>query len=106
MDGESVYADRHGLGRDDGELLAVGAVFVESVDHFAADGTRSRAFELDDLLCFRGIYVQRPELTSTVTEKDYQVVGFTPLDFLWNYGNELLHVQTYTAVYTDKYKCK
>lgn len=82
MDGESVYADRDGLGGDDGELLAVRAVFVESVDHFAADGARPRAFELDDLLGFGGIYVQRPELTPTVAEKDYQVVGFAPLDFL------------------------
>lgn len=84
MDGESIYADRDRLGGDDVELLAVGAVFVESVDHFAADGAWPRAFELDNLLCFRGIYVQCPELTSTVTEKDYEVVGLAPLYFLQN----------------------
>lgn len=97
MDGESVYADRDGLGGNDVELLAVGAVFVESVDHFAADGSRPGAFELDDLLGFGGIHVQRPELASTITEQDYQVVGLASLDFLWINGNDSLHIQTYTA---------
>lgn len=50
VDGEGVHADRHRLGRDDVELLAVRAVFVELVDHLPADGARSRARELDNLL--------------------------------------------------------
>lgn len=99
MDGESVYADRDGLGGNDVELLAVGTVFVESVDHLAADGSRPGAFELHDLLCFRGIHVQRPVLTSTITEQDYQVVGLASLDLLWINGNDSLHIQTYTAGY-------
>ncbi len=50
MDGQSVHADRHRLGRDDCELLAVRVVFVELVDHLSADGARPRAHKLDDLL--------------------------------------------------------
>lgn len=84
MNGESVNADRHRFGRDDGELLAVGAVFVESVDHLAADGARPGAFEFDDLLRFRGINVESPELASTITEKDDEVVGLASLDFVQN----------------------
>lgn len=53
MDGQRVHADRHTLGGDDGELLAVRAVFVELVDHLPADGARSGACELDDLLGVR-----------------------------------------------------
>ncbi len=53
MDGQSVHADRHRLGGDDGELLAVRVVFVEFVDHLPVDGARSCACELDDLLRVR-----------------------------------------------------
>lgn len=50
VDGQGIYADRHRLGGDDGELLSVRAVFVELVDHLAGDSTRPCACELDDLL--------------------------------------------------------
>lgn len=85
MDGESIYAGRDRLGGDDGELLAVRAVFVESVDHLPAYGSRSGPFEFEDLLCFREIRVQRSELTSAVTEENDQVVGLAAFDLLWTH---------------------
>lgn len=53
MDGQGVHADRHRLGRDDGELLAIRAVFVELVNHLPADTARPCSCELDDLLGVR-----------------------------------------------------
>lgn len=53
MDGQGVNADGHRLGRDDGELFAVRAVFVQLVDHLVANSARPRARELDDLLGVR-----------------------------------------------------
>lgn len=50
MDGQSINTDRHSLGRDDGELLAVRVVFVELVDHLTADKAWPCAREFDDLL--------------------------------------------------------
>lgn len=82
MDGESVYAGRDRLGGDDGELLAVRAVFVKSVDHLPANGSRSGPFEFEDLLCFRRIRVQRSVLTSAVTKENDQVVGLAAFDLL------------------------
>lgn len=82
MDGESVHAGRHGLGGDNGELLAVRAVFVKSVDHLPAYGSWSGTFEFEDLLCFGEIRVQRSELTSAVTEQNDQVVGLAAFDLL------------------------
>lgn len=74
MDGQCVHADRHRLGRDDGELLAVRAVLVEFVDHLGADGTRPRARELDDLLSLGRIRVDAAELAAAVTEKNDEVI--------------------------------
>lgn len=53
MDGQGVHADRHGLGWDDGELLAVRAVLVELVHHLWAYSARPCARELDNLLGVR-----------------------------------------------------
>ena len=50
MDGQGVYADRHRLGGDDGELLAVRAVLVELVNHLPGDKAWPCACEFDDLL--------------------------------------------------------
>lgn len=70
MDGQSVHADRHTLGRDDGELFSVGAVFVDLVHHLVGDGSRSGACEFDDLLRLWRVRVNGPELTSAITEED------------------------------------
>lgn len=53
VDGQRVHADRHSLCRDEVELLTVGAVFVDLVDHLAGYGARPCAGELDDFLCVR-----------------------------------------------------
>lgn len=82
VDGQGVHADRHRLGRDDGELLAVRAVFVELVDHLPADSARSCARELDDLLGVRRVRVNGAELAPTVTEEDDQVIGLALFQFL------------------------
>lgn len=50
MDGQGVHANRHSLGRDNSELLAIRVVFVELVNHLPADGAWSCSCELDDLL--------------------------------------------------------
>lgn len=84
MDGQGIHADRHTLGRDDGELLAVRAVFVQLVDHLAADRARSSACELDDLLGVRGIRVYGAELAPAVAEEDDQVIRLTFFQLLQN----------------------
>lgn len=82
MDGQGVHADRHGLGRDDGELLAVRAVFVELVNHLPADVAWSRACELDDFLCVRRVRVNAAKLAPTIAEQDDQVIGLALFQFL------------------------
>lgn len=75
VDGQSVHADRHSLGGDDSELLAVWAVLVELVDHLSVDGARSCAWKLDDLLSVRRVRVNGAKLAPAVTEEDDQVIG-------------------------------
>lgn len=82
VDGQGVHADRHRLGRDDVELLAVRAVLVEPVNHLPADGARPRAGKLDDLLGFRCVRVNGAELAPAVTEEDDQVVGLALFQLL------------------------
>ena len=90
VDGQSVHADGHSLGRDDSELLPVRAVFVELVDHLQTDGPRSRACEFDDLLSVRWVRVNGTELAPAVTEEDDEVVGFTLLQLLHRRDNSCL----------------
>lgn len=80
--GQGIHADWHGLGGDAVELLAVGAVLVELVDHLAADAAWPHAGELDNLLCVGGEGVDGSELAATVPEQNHQVVGLTPLQLL------------------------
>lgn len=82
VDGEGVHADRHGLGGDDGELLPVGAVLVQLVDHLLADALGSGARQLVDLFGVGEVRVERSELTAAVTEQDHQVVGLALLQLL------------------------
>lgn len=84
VDGERVYADRHSLGGDDGELLAVWAVFVQLVHHLVDDGARPCARELDHLLRVRWVRVDGAVLAAAITEKDDQVVGLAPFQLLWS----------------------
>lgn len=82
VDGQSVHAGRHALGGDDGELLAVGAVFVELVNHLMANAARSRPCEFGDLLRLGGVCVNGTELAPAVTEEDDQMVAFTLFQLL------------------------
>lgn len=82
MDGDGVHADRHGLRRDDGELLSIRVVLVDLIDHLLADALRSSACQLQDLLCVREVRVKCPELTATVTKQYHQMVGLALLQFL------------------------
>lgn len=82
MDGQGVHADRHGLGGDDVELLAVRAVFVQLVDHLPVDSARPCACELDDLLGFRRVRVNAAELAPTIAKEDDQVIGLTLFQLL------------------------
>lgn len=82
VDGQGVHADRHRLGGDGVELLAVRAVFVELVDHLAADAARPRARELDDFLRVRRVRVDAAELAPAVAEEDDQVIGLALFQLL------------------------
>lgn len=82
VDGQGVHADRHGLGGDDGELLAVRVVLVQLVDHLLADALGARARQLDDLLRVGEVGVERPELAAAVAEEDDQVIGLALLQLL------------------------
>lgn len=74
VDGQGVHADRHGLGWDDGELLAVRAVLVELVHHLWAYSARPCARELDDLLGVGRVRVDGAELAPAIPEKDDQMI--------------------------------
>lgn len=82
MDGQGIHADRHRLGGDDSELLAVRAVFVELVDHLPGDSARPCACELYNLLGVRRVRVDGAELAPTVTEEDDQMIGLTLFQLL------------------------
>ena len=82
MDGQGVHADRHRLGGDDCELLAVRVVLVDLVDHFPADVARPRARELGDFLGVRRVRVNAAELAPAVAEEDDQVIGLTLFQLL------------------------
>lgn len=82
VDGQGVHTDRHGLGGDDGELLAVRVVLVQLVDHLLADALGARARQLDNLLCVGEVGVERPELAAAVTEQDDQVIGLALIQLL------------------------
>lgn len=116
VDGQGVHADWHRLGRDDIELLAVWAVFVELVDHLMANSAWSCACELDDLLSVRWVTVYGAELAPTVAEEDDQMIGLALFQLLrWvkhtrniisKYGktwvknvfNDILYMLTYTGI--------
>ena len=85
VDGQGVHADRHSLGRDDGELLPVRAVLVQLVDHLLADALGSSARQLLDLFGVGEVRVECPELAATVTKQDHQVVGLAFLQLLVEY---------------------
>lgn len=82
VDGQGVHADRHSLGRDDGELLSVRAVLVQLVDHLLADALGSRARQLLYLFGVGEVGVERPELAAAVTEQDHHVIGLALLQLL------------------------
>lgn len=82
VDGDGVHAGRDRLGRDDGKLLAVRAVFEECVNHFARYGAWAGSRQLYQLLRVRHERIKCPELAAAITEQDHQVIGLTPLDFL------------------------
>ncbi len=82
VDGQGVHADWHSLGRDDGELLSVGAVLVQLVDHLLADALGSGARHLLYLFGVGEVRVERPELAAAVTKQDHQVVGLALLQLL------------------------
>lgn len=82
VNGQRVHADRHGLGGDNGELLAVRAVLVEFVDHLFSDALGPCTGELVNLLRVGEIRVKGSKLAAAVTEQNHQVVGFTLLQDL------------------------
>lgn len=82
VDRQSIHADRHSLGRDDGELLSIGAVLVQLVDHLLADALGSCARQLLYLLCVGEVRVERPELAAAVTKQYHQVIGLALLQLL------------------------
>lgn len=82
VDGERVHTDRHGLGRDEAELLPVRAVLVQLVDHLLGDALGPGARQLADLLGVGIVAVESPELAAGVPEQDDVVVGITLLQLL------------------------
>lgn len=58
VDRHRVHAGRHGLGRYLTELLPVGVVLVEAVDHLACDALGADARQLVDLLCLGAVGVE------------------------------------------------
>lgn len=82
MDGEGVHTDRHGLGRDGGELFSVRVVLVQLVDHLLADALGSGARQLYDLLRVRKVCVKCSELAAAVTKQDDQMIGLALLQLL------------------------
>ena len=82
VDGDGVHTGGYSLSRDDCELLAIAAVFVKLVNHFAGDGAGACAGQLQDLLRVRSEGIKRPKLAATITEQDHQMVGLTALNFL------------------------
>lgn len=81
-DGESVHAHGHGFRRDDRELLAVWAVFVDRLDHGEVDDPWADASQTHQFLCFRVHGVNSPELATRIPEEDEEVVGGALLHFL------------------------
>lgn len=81
-DGESVDAHGHGFGRDGGELLAVGAVFVNRLDHLECDDARADAREPVHLLRLGVHRVHGSELATGISEEDEEVVGHALLHVL------------------------
>lgn len=82
MDGQSIHANRHSLGRDDCELFTVRVVLVQLVDHLFAYALGSSASQLMDLLSVREVGVECPELAAAITEQDHQVVRLALLQLL------------------------
>lgn len=102
VDGECVHAGGHALGGDDGELLAVGAVLVELVDHLAVDAARSRPCEFGDLLRLGGVGVNGAELAPAVAEEDDQMVAFTLFQLLGNVKKKgMKRANSFCAVVTS-----
>lgn len=81
-DGERVHAHGHGFGRDDRELLAVGAVFVDGLDHGEANDPRADASQTYQFLRIRVHGVNCPELAARIPEEDEKVIGGALLHFL------------------------
>lgn len=83
-DGEGVNTHGHGFGRDDSELLAVRAVFVNGLNHLRCDDPGANASEPYHLLIFRIHGVNCSELAAGVSEEDEEVVGCALLHILYN----------------------
>lgn len=62
--GESVHTHGHGFGRDDRELLAVRAVFVDRLDHGEVNDPWADASQTHQFLCLWVHGVNCPELAA------------------------------------------
>lgn len=82
VDGQSVHADWHSLGRDDGKLLSIRAVLIQLINHLLADALGSGARQLLYLFGVGEVRVECPKLATTVTKQDHEVVGLTLLQLL------------------------
>lgn len=82
MNGQRIHADRHSLGGDYIELLAVRAVLVEFVYHLFSDALGPCTGELVNVLRVREIRIKGSKLAAAVTEQNHQVVGFALLQYL------------------------
>lgn len=87
-DGDGVHAGRHGLSRDEAELLPVRVVLVQAFSHLGGDGLRPDAGQPGDLLRLGAVGVHGPELAAGVTEQHQEVMGFRFLHFLHKPGME------------------
>lgn len=83
-DGNGIHAGGHSFGRDLAELLPIGVVLVQSFDHLCCNIFRADASQFGDLLGFRAVGVNGPELAAGIAKQHQEVVGFRFLHFLWS----------------------
>lgn len=75
-DSDGVHTSRHGFGWDLAELLPVGVVLVQGLDHLGCDSFWADASQFGDLRSLGAVSVYRPELASRITEQHQEVIGF------------------------------